>query len=184
MIRFPYLFKVHLDASYNQLTDLPIGAASYWMHTLEKLFLSNNRITEISKNVAGLNHLTTLDLSSNMIAALPPTEYWTGQRLSMLNLADNRLTLLSHTPPPAKDRSSSSEGKRLSSKFKYLFNTNKKPSKEEAKVAVPAESKPRELPASLWASCLHSLRLENNNIEFLPDYFGSFTNLTMLNISG
>lgn len=61
-----------MDASNNQLTDLPIGAASYWMHSLERLHLSHNRFVEISRNVTELNHLTVLDLSYNNITHLPP----------------------------------------------------------------------------------------------------------------
>ena len=183
----PSLFQVHLDVSYNQLTDLPLGAASYWEDSLESLYLSNNRITEISKIVAGLGHLSTLDLSNNQIGTLPPTNYWTGQRLNKLNLAANKLVLLSHTPPPPEEKNKTLlEGSRRNSKLKNLFTASrKKKEKEEAvKTAVPFDNKPREFPATLWAACLHSLHLQYNNIQFLPEYFGSFTDLTLLDISG
>lgn len=91
-------WQVHLDASHNQLTDLPIGAASYWMHSLERLYLSHNKLAEISRNITELNYLTTLDLSNNMIKYLPPTKDWTGSKTSRVNLSYNQLTALSHDP--------------------------------------------------------------------------------------
>lgn len=78
------------------MTDLPIGAASYWMHSLERLYLSHNKLTEITRNLTELNSLTTLDLSNNMIKYLPVTKDWTGSRLSKLNLSSNMLSTLSH----------------------------------------------------------------------------------------
>ena len=66
------------------------------MHSLERLYLSHNKFTEISRNLTELNYLTTLDLSYNMIKYLPPTADWTGARLSKLNLSFNQLTRLSH----------------------------------------------------------------------------------------
>lgn len=85
-----------MDVAHNQLTDLPIGAANYWMHSLERLYLSHNRLTEISRNITELNNLTTLDLSNNVIKYLPLTSDWTGSRLSKLNVSFNQLTTLSH----------------------------------------------------------------------------------------
>ena len=90
--------QVHLDASHNQLTDLPIGATSYWTQSLERLFLSHNSISEISQNVTELSHLTTLDLSHNKIRTLPPTSFWSGNRLNKLNLSFNQLNMLTHLP--------------------------------------------------------------------------------------
>lgn len=66
------------------------------MHSLERLYFSHNKVTEISRNLTELNYLTTLDLSYNMIKHLPPTADWTGSRLSKLNLSFNKLTMLSH----------------------------------------------------------------------------------------
>lgn len=87
---------MHLDVAHNQLTDLPIGASNYWMHSLERLYFSHNKVTDISRNLTELNYLTTLDLSYNMIRNLPPTSDWTGSRVSKLNLSFNHLTRLSH----------------------------------------------------------------------------------------
>ena len=87
---------MHLDVAHNQLTDLPIGASNYWMHSLERLYFSHNKLTDISRNLTELNYLTSLDLSYNMIKHLPPTSDWTGSRLSKLNLSFNQLTKLSH----------------------------------------------------------------------------------------
>lgn len=93
-----FVWQVHLDVSHNQLTDLPIGAANYWMHSLERLYLSYNKLSEISRNLTELNYLTSLDVSNNMIKYLPPTKDWTGSRLSKLNLSYNQLSKLSHDP--------------------------------------------------------------------------------------
>ncbi len=82
--------------AHNQLADLPIGASNYWMHSLERLYFSHNKLSEISRNLTELNYMTTLDLSYNMIKNLPPTSDWTGSRLSKLNLSFNQLTKLSH----------------------------------------------------------------------------------------
>ena len=88
--------QVHLDVSHNQLNDLPIGASNFWMHSLERLYLSHNKLTEISRNLTELTYLTTLDLSYNMIKYLPLTGDWTGSRLSKINLSYNQLTQISH----------------------------------------------------------------------------------------
>ena len=64
--------QVHLDATMNQLTDLPIGCANSWMHSLERLLLSRNNFSEISRNITELSHLSVLDLSHNNITTLPP----------------------------------------------------------------------------------------------------------------
>ncbi len=87
---------MHLDASRNHLFDLPIGSANYWMASLERLYLSYNDITEISRNITELTHLVTLDLSHNQIKVLPPTQHWTANRLNKLNLSFNMLSVLSH----------------------------------------------------------------------------------------
>lgn len=87
---------MQLDASHNQLVDLPIGAANYWMHSLERLVLSHNMFSEISRSITELTHLTLLDLSHNKIKVLPPTNSWTGNRMNKLNLSYNLLSVLSH----------------------------------------------------------------------------------------
>ncbi len=76
--------------------DLPIGASNTWMQSLERLFLSHNQITEISRNITDLAHLTILDLSHNRITSLPPTSDWSGNRLNKLNLSFNQLNVLTH----------------------------------------------------------------------------------------
>ena len=90
--------QVHLDASHNNLSDLPIGATSYWTQSLERLFLSHNSIVDVSQNITELSHLTTLDLSHNKIRSLPPTSFWSGNRLNKLNLSFNQLNMLTHLP--------------------------------------------------------------------------------------
>ena len=89
-------YQVHLDVSHNSLKDLPYGSASYWMHCLERLYLSHNEIEEISRNITELSHLTTLDLSHNHIRYLPLTKAWSNNRMNKLSLAYNQLTTLTH----------------------------------------------------------------------------------------
>ena len=92
------LSQVHLDCSHNQLTGLPFDAAQYWMHSLERLYLSHNTLTEISRSITDLTHISTLDLSYNKIKYLPPTSWWTANRVNKLNLSHNLLSVLSHHP--------------------------------------------------------------------------------------
>lgn len=80
------------------------------MHTLERLYLSKNQLKEISRSITELSHITVLDLSSNQIQTLPPTNSWTGTRLNKLNLSHNQLVLLTHKP----DSSAPSPPQRIS----------------------------------------------------------------------
>ncbi len=88
--------QVHLDAAHNSLKELPYGAANYWMHCLERLYLSHNEFDEISRCITELSHLTTLDLSHNRISILPPTTVWTNTKMNRLSLAYNNITTLTH----------------------------------------------------------------------------------------
>lgn len=89
-------FQVHLDAAHNSLKELPYGAANYWMHCLERLYLSHNEFDSVSRNITELAHLTTLDLSHNRINMLPPTSSWTNTKMNRISLAYNNLTTLTH----------------------------------------------------------------------------------------
>ena len=170
------------------------------MNTLEKLDLSNNRITEISKNITQLSHLTTLDLSRNMIETLPPTSYWTGSRLKALDLSNNQLTSLTLLEPrntmelgntmepqntmEQKDPKELNSSKRASG-GEMLFRTRS--SALSNHIAPPVLAKvqqPRELPVSQWSSTLQSLKIQNNKLTTLPDYISSFGSLASLDISG
>lgn len=88
--------QVHLDAAHNSLKELPYGSANYWMHCLERLYLSHNELDEISRNITELAHLTTLDLSHNRICTLPPTSAWTNTKMNRISLAHNNLATLTH----------------------------------------------------------------------------------------
>lgn len=85
-----------MDASHNSLQGLPIGASTYWMHSLERLYLSHNELTEISRDIAELSHLNTLDLSYNRIEFLPLSSWWANSRMNKLSLAHNQLSYLTH----------------------------------------------------------------------------------------
>ena len=65
---------------------------------MERLFLAHNQIVDVSQNITELSHLTTLDLSHNRIRNLPPTSFWSGNRLNKLNLSFNQLNMLTHLP--------------------------------------------------------------------------------------
>ena len=96
-ICFVYLFlQVHLDAAHNSLKELPYGASNYWMHSLERLYLSHNEFSELSRNITELTHLTTLDVSHNRIASLPPTSAWTNTKMNRISLAYNNIATLTH----------------------------------------------------------------------------------------
>lgn len=156
------------------------------MHSLERLYLCNNKFTEISKSTTELSHLTVLDLSNNGIVTLPPTHFWTGQRMNKFNLAGNKLALLSHIPPVEEHRGKAPAKGRRNTRIRDLFR-KKKGSKEKTETirrTVPVDSNPRELPVGQWASCLQHLHLQHNSIEFLPDYLGQLTNLMVLDVSG
>ena len=85
-----------MDASHNSLQGLPIGASTYWMHSLERLYLSHNELTEISRDITELSHLNTLDLSYNRIEYLPLSSWWANARMNKLSLAHNQLMRLTH----------------------------------------------------------------------------------------
>ena len=169
------------------------------MNTLEKLDLSNNRITKISKNITQLSHLTSLDLSGNMIETLPPTSYWTGSRLKVLDLSNNRLTSLTQPPggdkmldpqdtTEAKDPRELKDSKRTSSGELFRPRSRAVSGHTTSTPSLPTVSKvvqlPRELPVDQWGATLHSLKIQNNRLATLPDYISSFASLASLDISG
>ena len=88
--------QFHLDASHNQLQDLPFGAPNYWQLSMEHLYLAHNCIEIIAPNITELTRLNVLNLSHNRIASLPATSSWTCDRLTRLALGHNDLTVISH----------------------------------------------------------------------------------------
>ena len=133
-----------------------------------------NKITEISQNIAGLSRLTVLNLSNNMITSLPPTHHWKGTSLKSLDLSTNRLTQLTN-----ETSSKASTEVKKSSK-----NRRAKKQQQETTPILDIEPEPREFPTTLWASSLQCLLLQDNMIGSIPDYLSSLCALTTLNISG
>ena len=88
--------QVNLDASHNELQDLPFGAPNFWQLSMEHLYLAHNKIDAISTNITELTRLNVLNLSHNKIASLPATSSWTCDRLTRLDLSHNALTVISH----------------------------------------------------------------------------------------
>ena len=84
-----------IDLSHNQLSTLRGGDLRLAASTLEKLDLSENRLSILADDA--LTHLTLLrelNLGDNMLAALPPSLFNSSQNLEKLHLQNNSLTLL------------------------------------------------------------------------------------------
>jgi leucine-rich repeat kinase 1 len=177
---------VQLDCTMNQLTDLPIGCANNWMHSLERLHLAHNRFSQISRNITELTHLTVLDLSHNHISSLPPTSWWSVSRLMKLQLNHNRLEVLSHKNDQEKERTAADNDRR-STAFRVFDALRGRPQHQAASPeptsSEAADTQPRELPAELWSSSLQSLYLHSNRLKWLPGYLGKLGALTRLDIS-
>ena len=59
-----------------------------------------------------------------------------------------------------------------------------RPTQVEHQDTGPGDEQPRELPVELWGNCLQGIHLQGNQIMWLPDYLGSLSGLTRLDISG
>eukprot|EP00741_Cyanophora_paradoxa_P001949 tig00000532_g1888.t1 len=81
-----------LDLGYNKLTRIP-GAELAKLTNLEKLWLSNNRLTALPPEIGRLTALRWLNVQGNQLAALPP-EIGRLAALQTLYVGDNQLTAL------------------------------------------------------------------------------------------
>lgn len=174
-----------LDGSHNKLVDLPMGSAQCWT-SLEKLFLSHNLISEISTNMTQLTQLTTLDVSHNHIHILPHTDAWNCGRLVKLNLSHNKLVSISHQERSGTlSQTTNTQNKEsVTLKIRHMFRGPRpRPSPAITTTLAPVDGVCRDLPYEMWGSSLHSLYLNDNNLESIPEKLGNLTALTRLDLS-
>eukprot|EP00741_Cyanophora_paradoxa_P004866 tig00000841_g4721.t1 len=81
-----------LDLGYNKLTRIP-GAELAKLTNLEKLWLTNNRLTDLPPEIGRLTALRWLNVNDNRLTALPP-EIGRLANLQTLYVGDNQLTAL------------------------------------------------------------------------------------------
>lgn len=169
-----------------------MGANQCWT-SLEKLFLSHNLIAEISSNIAQLTQLTNLDLSHNYIHILPHTDTWNCNRLVKLNLSHNKLVAISYqdrsnslssanAPGPTQNKDS------VTQRLRHIWS--RRPNPQLATAAqltttslAPVDDVSRDLPYEMWSGSLHSLYLNSNNLECIPEKVGNLSALTRLDLS-
>ncbi|EQB61776.1 leucine-rich repeat protein soc-2-like protein [Vairimorpha apis BRL 01] len=88
-----------MNLNNNKLTEFPDNYNNIFLpkeitKSLEVLFLYNNKISEISKNICNLVNLKILDLSENIISSLPK-EISKCKKLKYLDLRKNKIIGLS-----------------------------------------------------------------------------------------
>ncbi|CEP02218.1 hypothetical protein PBRA_002483 [Plasmodiophora brassicae] len=86
-----------LDASNNEIGELPDSFGGVTMASLRSLNLSRNAIEQLTEAISDLAALESLDVSCNRLAALPQ---FLPANLKLLDVSHNRLTRLPDVLPP------------------------------------------------------------------------------------
>lgn len=164
-----------------------MGTAQCWT-SLEKLSLSHNLIAEISTNMSQLTQLTSLDVSHNHIHILPHTDAWNCGRLVKLNLSHNKLVSITHQErsTSVSQTTNTHNKESVTLKIRHMFKGQRaRPSPAAAitTTLAPVDGVSRDLPYEMWASSLHSLYLNDNNLESIPEKLGNLSALTRLDLS-
>lgn len=88
-----------LNVAQNKIESLPMpkDSGEYYAPVLEELYLQDNRLDQVPKNIFRLPNLQTVDVSNNKLQNLP-YELWLSPRLRELNVAFNLLKDLPSLP--------------------------------------------------------------------------------------
>ena len=164
-----------------------MGTAQCWT-SLEKLSLAHNLVAEISTNMSQLTQLTSLDVSHNHIHILPHTDAWNCGRLVKLNLSHNKLVSISHEErsTSVSQTTNTHNKESVTLKIRHMFKGQRaRPSPAAAitTTLAPVDGVCRDLPYEMWSSSLHSLYLNDNNLESVPEKLGNLSALTRLDLS-
>jgi hypothetical protein len=83
-------FLINLDLSHNQLTRFENNIR---LHSIQKINISHNKLTELSKEIGSMRKLQILDASNNLLLTVPKG-LTNLTNLEELNLKNNQLTEL------------------------------------------------------------------------------------------
>lgn len=167
-----------------------MGTAQCWT-SLEKLFLSHNLISEISLNITQLTQLATLDVSHNHIHILPHTEAWNCGRLVKLNLSFNKLVSICNQEKPCSSSAATTAAntqnkESVTLKIRHMFKgprSRASPAVPVTTTLAPVDGICRDLPYDMWSNSLHSLYLNDNILESIPEKLGNLSALTRLDLA-
>ncbi|EDW84570.1 uncharacterized protein Dwil_GK13066 [Drosophila willistoni] len=145
-----------VDFARNKLGTLPNGL-QYMRDLVKELVLSHNLISFVPQFISQFTRITFLNLSNNLLKELPK-EFGVLNTLRELNIANNRFDCIPSC----------------------LYEL------QRLEILVASENHIKELNVSgLKAmSCLATLDLRNNDIEFIPPILGNLTNITHLELIG
>ncbi|KAF4524450.1 hypothetical protein B566_EDAN018100 [Ephemera danica] len=174
-----------LDISNNSLDSLPTEVFT-GLARLKKLFLQSNGINFVAdRALAGLTSLTELNLASNKIASVPPEFFIDSRNIREIHLQNNSISVLAPGLFSGLDQLLILDISRneLSSEW---VNSATLTGLVRLVILDVSYNKLTKLEINIFRDLysLQILRLENNNIESLPDKcFNALTNLHTLVLS-